>query len=111
MAQGATMLTETAHGAARLRLLAWMSPAFPTGGFGYSHGLEQAVAEGRVRDAAGLTGWLEGVLELGAGWSDVLLAGEAYGAVAANDEARLVAAAELARAMAPCAERLRESQA
>ncbi len=26
-----------------LRLLAWLSPAFPTGAYAYSHGLEWAV--------------------------------------------------------------------
>ena len=34
-----------------LRLLAWLSPAFPTGAYAYSHGLEQAVEDG---DIAGL---------------------------------------------------------
>ena len=35
------------------RLLAWLSPAYPVGGFSYSHGLEAAVEEGSVRDRAG----------------------------------------------------------
>ena len=32
-------------------LLAWMSPAFPVGGFAYSHGLERAIEDGTVTDA------------------------------------------------------------
>ena len=35
----------------RLSLIQWLSPAFPTGGFAYSHGLEQAMTDG-TRDAA-----------------------------------------------------------
>ena len=91
------------------RLLTWLSPAFPTGGFGYSHGLEQAVAERRVTDAASLTAWLETLLDLGAGWTDAVLLAEAHAAV--GDPERLIAAAQLAAALAPSTERLRESQA
>ena len=43
-------------------LFAWFSPAFPTGGFAYSHGLEAAAAEGQVTDERSLAQWLEGVL-------------------------------------------------
>ncbi|HTJ90073.1 MAG TPA: urease accessory protein UreF [Acidocella sp.] len=56
-----------------LRLLTWLSPAFPTGGFAYSHGLEWAVEAGLVRDEASLTGWMEDTLRLGALWSDAIL--------------------------------------
>ena len=31
-----------------LRLLAWLSPGFPTGGYAYSHGLEWAVECGDI---------------------------------------------------------------
>jgi len=34
-----------------LRLAQWLSPAYPLGGFAYSHGLETAIAGGAVRDA------------------------------------------------------------
>ena len=34
------------------RLLAWLSPAFPVGGFSYSHGLEWAIEDGTVNDRA-----------------------------------------------------------
>src|SRR5215831_2422105 len=37
-----------------LRLLAWLSPAFPTGSYSYSHGLEWSVEEGSVHDRPSL---------------------------------------------------------
>ncbi|ETX30171.1 urease accessory protein UreF [Roseivivax isoporae] len=87
----------------RLTLQSLFSPAFPTGGFAYSHGLEALVAEGRVRDAAALSDWLGTVLGSGAGWTDaVLFAAAARGmAPAALDE--------LARALAGSAGRRRET--
>ena len=57
-----------------LRLLTWLSPAFPTGSFGYSHGLETAIREGAVTDARSLTGWIAALLEHGSGWTDAVLA-------------------------------------
>ena len=53
-----------------LRLQAWFSPAFPAGGYAYSHGLEAAVEAGRVRDRESLAGWIEWVLAHGAGQVD-----------------------------------------
>ena len=49
-------------GHAFLRLLTWLSPSFPVGGFSYSHGLEFAVEAGLVRDRGDLVGWLDTVL-------------------------------------------------
>ena len=40
------------------RLLTWLSPAFPTGGFAYSHGIEWAVEAGDVTDRTQLVAWL-----------------------------------------------------
>ena len=51
--------------AALLRLARWLSPAFPTGAFAWSHGLEQAVRDGTVADADGLFDWLDALLRLG----------------------------------------------
>lgn len=63
-------------GAALLRLMTWLSPAFPVGAFSYSHGLETAIAGGLVRDADTLHDWLDALLEFGGAWTDaVLLAG------------------------------------
>jgi len=56
-----------------LLLLTWMSPAFPTGAFAYSHGLEWAIDTGTVRDAATLKAWIGDLLTRGSGWNDAVL--------------------------------------
>src|ERR1700692_833805 len=53
--------------AALYRLMAWLSPAYPVGAFSYSGGLEWAVEAGDITDAAGLAGWVAGVLRGGGG--------------------------------------------
>jgi urease accessory protein len=88
-----------------LRLLTWFSPAFPTGGFGYSHGLETALREGRVRTADDLRAWIEGLLASGSGWNDAVLFATAFSAEPAEHED----IAELAVALCPTLERSRES--
>ena len=37
-----------------VRLLTWLSPAFPIGAYSYSHGIEYAVDIGLIADAPGL---------------------------------------------------------
>lgn len=56
-----------------LLLLTWMSPAFPTGAFAYSHGLEWAIDSGTVHDAATLTDWIADLVTRGSGWNDAVL--------------------------------------
>ena len=56
-----------------LLLLTWMSPAFPTGAFAYSHGLEWAIDSGTVADAASVKGWIADLLTAGSGWNDAVL--------------------------------------
>ncbi|MGE6784807.1 urease accessory protein UreF [Ensifer adhaerens] len=92
---------------ALLRLVTWMSPAFPVGAFSYSSGLEQAVHDRLVTDAGALRDWLETVICLGSGWNDALLLAESYHAV--NDHVRLAAAAALAEALAGSRERHMET--
>lgn len=87
---------------AHLILVQWLSPAFPTGAFAYSHGLETGIASGIVRDAAGLETWLANILRFGAGWQDAMLLAHAL-------EGEADALDDLARALQPSAERLRES--
>jgi urease accessory protein len=88
---------------AHLTLIQWLSPAFPTGAFAYSHGLERQISTGVVTDAASLEVWLTNVLRFGAGWQDaVLLAQSLDGDSSALDD--------LARALQPCAERLQETR-
>jgi len=59
--------------AALYRLLTWASPAYPTGAFSYSHGLEWAVEAGSVRGVADLLGYTEAALARGGGWIDAVL--------------------------------------
>lgn len=94
-----------------LRLLTWLSPAFPVGSFGYSHGLETAIREGAVTDARELSGWIATLLEHGSGWTDAVLARAAWTAVTGEDYAALDEVAELAEALAPSLERRRETLA
>jgi urease accessory protein len=61
-----------------LRLLTWLSPAFPTGGFAYSHGLEWSVEAGDITDETTLIAWVEDLLTHGALWSDSILLRHAY---------------------------------
>lgn len=56
-----------------LLLLTWMSPAFPTGAFAYSHGLEWAIESKLVGDAHDLQGWIADLLKRGSGWNDAVL--------------------------------------
>ena len=51
-----------------LQLLAFMSPAFPIGGFAYSHGLERAIDDGAVTSAAEVREWIESLLVHGGGF-------------------------------------------
>lgn len=89
-----------------LSLVQWLSPAFPTGAFAYSHGLEWSVAADEVRDAPGLSRWLTDILTRGAGGTDAVILAHALA-----PDADLDALAELARALAPSAERLEETEA
>ena len=82
-----------------IRLLAWLSPGFPTGGYTYSHGLEFAVEEGLVIDRGGLERWIAGVIRFGAGRSDAVLFSTTHRAVTSNDEEAFRLAVETADAM------------
>lgn len=62
----------TAVDARLLTLAQWLSPLFPTGAFAYSHGLEAAIREGWVADAADLELWLRDCLGHGAGRADAI---------------------------------------
>jgi urease accessory protein len=99
-----TTMTDPRH---LVRLLAWMSPAFPTGGFAYSHGLEWAIEAEDITDAASLSVWLDDVLRFGAGWSDAILLRHAHRST--GDEAALRDLADLALALAPARERREET--
>ncbi len=83
-----------------LHLLTWLSPAFPTGGYAYSHGLEWTVEAGDIRDEAAALDWISGLLTHGSGRTDAILLRHAY---------RGVDIAALAAATQPSAERLAET--
>ncbi len=101
-----TTMTEPAH---LLRLLAWLSPAFPTGGYAYSHGLEWAVEAGDVRDGDTLRDWLGDVLAHGSGRNDAILLRHAHRAC--RDADALARIAALAAAAVPGRERRNETLA
>jgi urease accessory protein len=89
----------------------WLSPAYPVGGYSYSHGLEWTVEAGKVRDAATLGDWIEDILRYGTGRSDAILLAETWRAVTNGDERQLAETMELAAALAPSAERRLETLA
>ena len=99
------------------QLLAWCSPAYPTGGFSYSHGMEWAVERGAVTTLAGLLDFITAELERGGGWVDGVLFAHAWRAArqpqarwdqGSRDEFRHLA--ELAGAFRATAETALESR-
>lgn len=68
-----------------LLLLNWMSPAFPIGAYAYSHGLEQAIADGHVQSGADVEGWIGDVISRGSGWNDAVLFVQEYREQDVND--------------------------
>jgi len=90
-----------------MRLQAWLSPAFPTGSFAYSHGLETACAEGRLQSATDMRAWIESILRHGAGRTDGILCAHAWRA--GTDDAALAKLAQWAGALSCCPERRLES--
>ncbi len=88
-----------------LHLLAFMSPAFPVGGFAYSHGLERAIDDGIVTSVDEVRDWIESLLVHGSGWNDAVLFAQAYDA----DEAVRSEIDELALALAASRERALET--
>ncbi len=94
-----------------LRLQAWLSPAFPVGGFSYSHGLEEAVATGDVTVAEDLFRWAEAAVLHGAGRVDGMLLVTAWQAVVEGSSDRLMEVTVLGAAMRGTVELARESVA
>jgi urease accessory protein UreF len=101
-------LTE-GEAAALYRLMTWLSPAFPVGGFSYSSGIEWAVEAGDIADTATLADWLDAMLRDGSGFCDSTFLVRAYRAAEAGDDASLGEIAELAAAFVPSRERQLET--
>ena len=93
-------------GLALLRLMTWLSPAFPIGAFSYSHGLEHAIHEGLVSDRMTLTAWLSELLSHGSAWNDAVLLAESWREAASGNYREV---AELAQAMPGSRERHMET--
>lgn len=94
-----------------LKLLTFLSPAFPVGAFSYSHGVEWTIDSGAIRDPEALQTWLTDLLRVGSGWTDAVLFAESYRAAASGDLTRLHAVAELAASLSPSRERHLEATA
>lgn len=97
--------------AALRRLLLWLSPSYPVGGFSYSHGLERAIEDGDIVDRATLLEWIEEILRHGSGRSDLILLAQAWRAACAGDLSTLSYLADLAIALSISAERRLETVA
>src|SRR5262245_22049546 len=83
---------------ALLRLQSWLSPAFPTGAYSYSHGLERAVEAGYITDRKSLIDWLDADLCYGSGRNEAIFFSEAWRCATEDDRAKLFEIAELAAA-------------
>jgi urease accessory protein len=101
----------------QFKLFAWCSPAYPTGAFSYSHGMEWAVECGTVTTLDGLLDFVNAVLTRGGGWVDAVLFAHAWRAAQEPDtvwqrsgRARLREIAELGAAFRATAETALESR-
>lgn len=93
-----------------LTLLAnWLSPAYPVGAYSYSHGIEWAVEAGTMKTAGDLTCYIAAVLEVGAGWPDLVLAAAAWRAAAGGRQDELDHIAEMGLALRATREMALES--
>lgn len=94
---------------ALLRLQSWLSPAFPTGSYSYSHGLERAVELGYVNDLASLLEWLKADLRYGSVRNEAIFFSEAWNSASSCEAAKLLEVAEAAAAYRGTAEFALES--
>jgi urease accessory protein len=88
------------------RLMAFLSPAFPVGGFAWSAGLETAISEGQVKDARTTGEWLDGLLHHGSLKTDAILVCQAHRH--ATDLPQLAELSELCLALTVASERHEE---
>ena len=83
---------------ALLRLQSWLSPAFPSGAYSYSHAVEWAVEAGYIDDYKTLIDWLQADLRYGSGRNEAIFFIEAWRSAARDDQAKLLEIAALAGA-------------
>lgn len=98
--------TKSNQTTALVRLMTWLSPAFPVGAFAYSGGLEKAIEDRRIETADDLQNWLDGLLCHGALKTDAIFFSMSYKAGQAEE---LVEINTLALALAGSAERFHET--
>ena len=89
-----------------IRLMTWLSPAFPIGAFAYSGGLEKAIEDRRVTDRDTLAGWLEALMQHGVLKTDAIFFSLSY---RQPEGEALRDLAELALALAGSSERYKET--
>src|SRR5262247_1555491 len=108
---GAIMIDEQCRfpAPALLRLQSWLSPAFPTGSYGYSHGLEWAVEAGHIHDRASLVDWLDADLRYGSGRNEAIFFVEGWRVAMEENGAKLMELAQLAAAFRGTSELALES--
>ena len=87
-----------------ITLMQWLSPAFPIGGFAYSHGLEWAINKGHVSNREELQKWISDLLEYGSLKNDAIL----INLVLQGSDPKEIN--ELAMALCPANERLSETK-
>ena len=97
--------------AALYRLMAWLSPAYPTGAFSYSSGIEWAIEAGDINDAATLRAWLTVMIAEGSILCDAVFFAHVFRAAAEGSTAALREVGELAVAFASSKERHLETTA
>jgi len=90
-----------------IRLMTWLSPAFPVGAFAYSHGLERAIHDGLLLDDASLEGWLSDLMMHGSAWNDAVLLADAWRNAKAAET--IASTAQLGEALAGSSERHKET--
>jgi len=95
------IMTDQEHPLSPLALLrqqSWLSPAFPTGAYSYSHGIEWAVEAGYIYDRESLFDWLDADLRYGSGRNEAIFFVKAWRSAMKDDCETLVEVMELAAA-------------
>jgi urease accessory protein len=82
-----------------IRLQHWLSPAFPSGSYSYSHGLERAIESNQIHHRASLVDWLDADLRFGSARNDAIFFVDAWRSMAGGHHTRLLETAELSAAL------------
>ncbi len=107
LTQPESMVESNGNGQDFLCLLSWVSPAFPTGGFAYSHALEWAVETGDITALDSLVDWISALLAYGSLRVDMIFVRHAW--LAGQDIRQLEEIAAYACACTSSRERYEET--